>query len=147
MFVIVFNGIHHYVGTEPIVPTFKSKVDDILSSLGEARSLATVLTKATNNKNVKGTLASLSETISKQQYRILQLFKPEVKENEIHPQKKPRYDSIERGLHVREVDVKTTLSKFHCNFGHLSGSKQELKQQKKKNIQKDLRIGGHVLFV
>ena len=132
----MFNGIHHYVGTEPIVPTFKSKVDDILSSLGEARSLATVLTKATKNKNVKGTLASLSETISKQQYSILQLFKPEVKENEIHPQKKPRYDSIEKGLHVREVDVKTTLSKLHCNCGHLSGSKQELKQHKKEKHPK-----------
>ena len=126
--VITFNGIHHYVGTEPITANFKTKVNELLFHLGTSRSLAFLLSNFTEDQEVKASLSGLAEQISKQQYIFFNLFKPK----QDIKNKKIKYGNTKGDLHVREFKIDTTtFSDLQCNCGIIFQSKAEKKEHKK----------------
>ena len=78
--VIVFNGIHHFVGTKTPQPTFKDGVSDVITHLQQARVICDNL-KA-EDQSVKGVVATTAKTAATIAYNLERLFKPPVPQQE-----------------------------------------------------------------
>ena len=72
--IIVYNGIHHFVGTKKPQPTFKDGVTDVISHLQLARVICDNL-KA-QDKSVKRVVATTAKTATNIAYNLERLFKP-----------------------------------------------------------------------
>ena len=74
--VIIYNGIHHFIGTRKPQSTFKDGVTDVISQLQQARVICDNL-KA-EDESVKGVVATTAKTAASIVYNLERLFKPPV---------------------------------------------------------------------
>ena len=142
--VIVFNGIHHFVGTKKPQPTFKDGVTDVITHLQQARVICDNL--RAEDQSVKGVVATTSKTAATIAYNLERLFKPPVTVPEEGaeaaasaepPSKRQRHDSTDNEVIAWKTsltrDGHTSMTTLHCHCGVRKATKEDLEDHKKRN--------------
>ena len=135
--VIVFNGIHHFVGTKKPQPTFKDGVTDVITHLQQARVICDNL-KA-EDQSVKGVVATTSKTAATIAYNLERLFKPPITVPEEGaeaagsaepPSKRQRHDSTDNEVIAWKTsltsDGHTSMTTLYCHCGVRKATKEDL---------------------
>ena len=141
--VIVFNGIHHFVGTKKPQPTFKDRVSDVITHLQQARVICDNL-KA-EDQSVKGVVATTAKTATTIAYNLERLFKPPIPSEGAEaaasqgepPSKRQRHDSDDNEVIAWKTsltrDGHTSMTTLHCHCGLRKAIKEDLEDHKKRN--------------
>ena len=136
--VIVFNGIHHFVGTKLTIPNFRDKCDEVADLLHQVKLMCHGLQESTSNKGLQKFLKDTAEDCSAKAYKFQDLFKPgpssldlakravQVESGESSSGAIPKRQKVSSTTHQGT----TTLTTLHCDCGLLMDSKGELKQHK-----------------
>ena len=109
--VIVFNGIHHFVGTKKPQPTFKDGVTDAITHLQQARVICDNL-KA-KDQSVKGLVATTSKTAATIAYNLERLFKPPSQFQKRVQKQQPQQNLLPKGKGMTVLTMRWLPGKLH----------------------------------
>ena len=152
--VIVFNGIHHFVGTKKPQPTFKDGVSDVINHLQQARVICDNL--RAEDQSVKSVVQTTAKTAATIAYNLERLFRPPVPEQQEEaaaasqepPSKRQRHDSGDNEVIAWKTsltrDGKTSMTTLHCHCGVRKETKEDLESHKQRNHASGLWKCGYI---
>ena len=147
--VIVFNGLHHFVGTKRPQPNFKDGIAEVIGHLQQARVICDNL--RAEDKSVKSVVSTTAQTAATIAYNLERLFKPPapVPESASGDQPAPKKARLLPLSDTQDEEViawktsltrdgQTSMTTLHCHCGLKAHNKAQLQQHKE-----DVHAGGN----